>query len=182
MSFEDRLRNPLAEVVAVHHKTQASLYATALKDARFSSGFGMYPSSYRPKPGGSLVPVLFKFAFVGGLGILLNQYVLIQLVSHFGATLMLLKVALSSQAAVLVNFLLNQILVFRSRNGTGTFLHKLLLFNAVSSADLAVRLPVFWSLTSLVGWGWFTANLTSILLTFGGRFLVSEKKIWGKKS
>jgi putative flippase GtrA len=88
---------------------------------------------------------------------------------------------LSSQAAVLVNFALNNFLVFRSREGAGGLIRKVLLFNAVSSSDLLVRIPILWGLTSALGISYlYTANLVSILLTFGGRFLVSEKKIWVK--
>ncbi len=181
LSFEDRLRNPLAEVVAARRNSQAAFYSAAFRDTRFSSGFGMYPSSYKPKPGGSIAWVLFKFGFVGGLGIFLNQYVLFLLMSLYGPSLLLLKATLSSQAAILVNFYLNQLFVFRSRNGTGTSLiRKLLLFTTVSSADLIVRLPLLWSLTNILGVWWFNANLASILLTFAGRFVISEKKIWAK--
>ncbi len=181
MSVEDRLHSPFAEIIAARHNSQASFYSAALKDARFSSGFGMYPSSYKPRPGGSIAWVLFKFGFVGGLGIFLNQYVLFLLMALYGPSLLLLKAVLSSQAAILANFSLNQAFVFRSRNGTGTSLiHKLLLFTMVSSADLAVRLPLLWSLTNILGIWWFNANLASILLTFAGRFVISEKKIWAK--
>jgi len=94
----------------------------------------------------------------------------------------LLGAILSSQAAVLVNFALNNFLVFRSREGAGGLIKKVLLFNAVSSSDLLVRIPLLWGLTSALGISFlYTANLVSILLTFGGRFLVSEKKIWAKR-
>ncbi len=181
MSIEDRLRNPLADIVAARRNSQAAFYSAAFRDTRFSSGFGMYPSSYKPKPGGSVAWILFKFGFVGGLGIFLNQYVLFLLMSLYGPSLLLLKAALSSQAAILVNFSLNQVFVFKSRNGTGTSLiHKLFLFNIISSADLIMRLPLLWSLTTILGIWWFNANLASIFLTFAGRFVISEKKIWAK--
>jgi putative flippase GtrA len=71
--------------------------------------------------------------------------------------------------------------VFRSREGAGGLIKKVLLFNAVSSSDLLVRIPILWGLTSALGISYlYTANLVSILLTFGGRFVVSEKKIWAK--
>ena len=177
MTLEDRLHNPLSEITAARYKSQAAFYAAALRDARFSSGFGMYPSKYKPKKGGSIGWVLVKFGFVGGLGIFLNQYVLFLLTSLYGVSLLLLNAALSSQVAILANFGLNELFVFRSRNGT-SLLRKAMLFTLVSSADLVVRLPLLVVITNLLGGRWFYANLASIFLTFGTRFLISEKKIW----
>ena len=139
----------------------------------------MYPSSYKPKPGGSLAWILVKFGFVGGLGVFLNQYVLFVLTSLYGISYLLFNAFLSSQAAILVNFFMNDLLVFRSRNGT-SLVRRIFLFNLVSSTDLVVRLPLLWSLTNIFGIWWFWSNLGSIFLTFAGRFLISEKKIWAK--
>jgi putative flippase GtrA len=160
---------------------QGSLYASAIRDPRFSSGFGMYPppTPRHPRTGGSLAWILLKFGFVGGLGIFLNQYVLFVLTGFYGIYF-LFSAILSSQAAVLVNFALNNFLVFRSRETPGGLVRKALLFNAVSSSDLVVRLPLLWGLTTAVGISYLWSNLASIFLTFGGRFLLSEKKIWAK--
>ena len=125
--------------------------------------------------------VLFKAGLVGGLGIFLNQYVLYLLTSLYGLGLLLVNAALSSQVAILANFSLNELFVFRTRSGTG-LLRKALLFTGVSSADLVLRLPLLLLLTSLLSGAWFWANLIAILMTFGARFLISEKKIWAKHS
>ncbi len=160
---------------------QGSLYASAIRDPRFSSGFGMYPppTPKQPKTGGSIAWILLKFGFVGGLGIFLNQYVLFVLTGLYGIYF-LFSAILSSQAAVLVNFALNNFLVFRSRETAGGLVRKALLFNAVSSSDLLVRIPLLWGLTSALGISYLSSNLVAILLTFGVRFLASEKKIWAK--
>jgi len=145
----------------------------------------MYPPPPRQqiKTGGSIAWILVKFGFVGGLGIFLNQYVLFLLTSFYGVSYYLVSAVLSSQAAVIVNFALNNFLVFRSRAGAGGIAGKFLLFNMVSSSDLLVRIPLLWGLTSTLGISYlYVANLASILLTFGARFLVSEKRIWAKHS
>src|SRR2546426_9172863 len=111
LTLEDRLRNPLADVVTAPQGSQARIYAAALKDARFSSGFGMYPSGYKPKTGGSLAWTLLKFGTVGGLGIFLNQYVLFLLTSAYGISLLLVNAVLSSEVAILASFALNELLV-----------------------------------------------------------------------
>ncbi len=180
MSAEIRRINPLTEVLARRQYSQESLYRAAFRDTRFSSGFGMYPPPLRkPKTGGSIAWILIKFGFVGGLGIFLNQSVLFVLTGIYGFYF-LFGAILSSQAAVLVNFGLNNFLVFRSRDTAGGLVRKALLFNAVSSSDLLVRIPLLFGLTAALGIPYLWSNLASIFLTFGGRFLVSEKKIWAK--
>ncbi|SRR6266540_334509 len=170
----------MTEVLARRQYSQESLYRAAFRDTRFSSGFGMYPPSPRkPKTGGSIAWILVKFGFVGGLGIFLNQSVLFALTTFYGVYY-LIGAILSSQAAVLVNFALNNFLVFRSRESAGGLVRKIFLFNAVSSSDLLLRIPLLFGLTSALGVSYLWSNLASIFLTFGARFLVSEKKIWTK--
>jgi dolichol-phosphate mannosyltransferase len=139
----------------------------------------MYPPSQLPGKGGSVGWILVKFGFVGGLGIFLNQYVLFLLTSVYGLSLLVVNAFLSSQAAILANFALNEVIVFRSRSGP-SLLRKVTLFTAVSSADLVVRLPLLLVFTNLLSGRWFWANIIAILLTFGARFMISEKKIWTK--
>ena len=150
----------------------------------------MYPSTVKPKEGGSLAWLFFKFGFVGGLGLFLNEYVmyalsgitlLTNLLTLFlGPSFYLAYAILSSQVAVLVSFLMNERLVFRDRKGTGGFFRRMALFNTVSSADLVVRIPLLWSFVTFLPISALVANFESILLTFTGRFLISEKKIWAK--
>lgn len=191
MTLEDRLHSPLTEVLNRKHYSQAALYRAALRDPRFSSGFGMYPSSAKPKKPGSVAWTFLKFGFVGGLGLFLNEYIMYILTTiaiftsflagFLGNAFYLVYAILSSQAAVLANFLMNEALVFRGRKGTGGFLRRMGLFNAVSSADLVVRLPLLWSFTTFLSVNPLLSNLDSILLTFVGRFAISEKKIWTKR-
>ncbi len=170
--------------------SQAALYRAALRDPRFSSGFGMYPSTVKPGRAWSLAWTLLKFGFVGGLGLFLNEYIFLLLTSvtilasflaaFLGSSFYLVFAIISSQAAVLVNFLMNEALVFKGRKGGRRFLRRMGLFNAVSSADLALRLPLLWSLTTFLAVPALWSNLDSMLVTFVGRFAVSEKKIWSK--
>jgi len=179
LTLEDRLHNPLSQVAAARYSSNTAFYKAALKDPRFSSGFGMYPAGKIPEQGSTLAWTLVKFGFVGGLGIFLNQYILLLLTNTYGPSLLLISAFLSSQVAILTNFALNEILVFRSRTGA-SLLRKATLFTAVSSADLVVRLPLLLVITNLLSGKWFWANIAAIFLTFGARFIISEKKIWAK--
>src|SRR2546428_11274416 len=190
LTLEDRLRNPLTENLGRRQYSQAALYRAALRDTRFSSGFEMSPPVAKPsrwRPGAWLV---FKFGFVGGLGLFLNvylMYVLTQitlltslLASFLGNSSYLVYAIISSQGAVLVNFLLNDALVFRGRARTSGLLHRFSFFNSVASADLLLRLPLLWGFTTFLFVPPLLSNFESILVTFAGRFLISTKKIWPK--
>ncbi len=191
MALEDRLHSPLTELLARKPSSQAALYRAALRDPRFSSDFGMYPSIGKPGRARSLAWTLLKFGFVGGLGLFLNEYIFLLLASaavlasfltgFLGNSFYLVFAIISSQAAVLVNFLMNEALVFRGRKGGRGFLRRMGLFNAVSSADLVLRLPLLWGLTTFLAVPALWSNLDSMLVTFVGRFAISEKKIWARR-
>ena len=190
MTLEDRLRNPLTEVLGQKQYSQAALYRAALRDTRFSSGFGMYPPIAKPSRWRPVAWLLFKFGFVGGLGLFLNvylMYVLSQIslltglvASFLGGSSYLVYAIISSQAAVLVNFILNDALVFRGRARTSGFIRRFSFFNSVASADLLLRLPILWGFTTFLSVPVLLSNFDSILVTFAGRFLISTRKIWPK--
>ena len=190
MTLEDRLRNPLTDVLGQRQYSQAALYRAAIRDTRFSSGFGMYPPVAKPSRWRPVAWLVFKFGFVGGLGLFLNvylMYVLTQitlltglLASFLGNSSYLVYAILSSQGAVLVNFILNDALVFRGRARTSGFLRRFSFFNSVASADLLLRLPLLWGFTTFLLVPPLLSNFESILVTFAGRFLISTKKIWPK--
>src|SRR2546429_9461412 len=57
--------------------SQAALYRAAIRDTRFSSGFGMYPPHVvKPRRWRPAAWLVFKFGFVGGLGLFLNVYIM----------------------------------------------------------------------------------------------------------
>jgi putative flippase GtrA len=191
LTLEDRLRNPLGEVLGHRQYSQAALYRAALRDTRFSSGFGMYPPIAKPSRWRPVAWLVFKFGFVGGLGLFLNvylMYVLTQIsvltgliASFLGGSSYLVYAIISSQGAVLVNFVLNDALVFRGRARTSGFLRRFSFFNSVASADLLLRLPLLWGFTTFLSVTPLLSNFESILVTFAGRFFISTKKIWPKQ-
>lgn len=190
MTLEDRLHNPLTEVLARRQYSQVAFYRAALKDTRFSSGLGLIPPAIKPRKTGSFTWLLFKFGFVGGLGLFLNVYLMyvlmtVQVLTGFlsgflGNSYYLVDAVLSSQAVIFVSFLMNEGLVFRGRKGVGGALKRMMFFNGVSSADLVLRIPLLWGLAALLAVPAWLSNFDSIMLTFVGRFMISHKKIWPK--
>ncbi|MBO0889230.1 GtrA family protein [Candidatus Bathyarchaeota archaeon] len=191
MTLEDRLRNPFTDTLVRRQYSQAALYRAALADTRYSSGFGMYPPVVKPSRLKPAAWLIFKFGFVGGLGLFLNVYIMFLLTqlnalsnligSVLGGSVYLVYAVISSQAAVLVNFVMNEALVFRGRKGAAGFLGRFAFFNSIASADLLVRIPILWSFATVLNMNPIVSNFESILLTFGGRFFISVKKIWPKQ-
>jgi putative flippase GtrA len=151
----------------------------------------MYPPVAKPSRLRPAAWLVFKFGFVGGLGLFLNvylMYVLSQitaltslLASFLGGSSYLVYAIMSSQAAVLVNFLMNDALVFRGRARATGLVRRFTFFNSIASADLLLRLPILWGFTTFLSVQPLLSNFDSILVTFVGRFLISTKKIWPKQ-
>src|SRR5438132_12257159 len=95
--------------------SHAALYRAAIRDTRFSSGFGMYPPHIvKPSRWRPAAWLVFKFGFVGGLGLFLNVYIMYfltqitaltgLLAGFLAGSSYLVYAIFSIQAAVLVNF------------------------------------------------------------------------------
>ena len=150
----------------------------------------MYPPVPKPSRWKPLAWLVFKFGFVGGLGLFLNvylMYILTQIsfltglvTSFLGSSSYLIYAIISSEGAVLVNFVLNDALVFRGRARTTGFFRRFSFFNSVASADLLLRLPLLWGFTTFLFANPILSNFGSIMVTFAGRFLISSKKVWPK--
>ena len=120
----------------------------------------MYPPVPKPNRWRPAAWLVFKFGFVGGLGLFLNvylMYVLSQitaltslLAGFLGGSSYLVYAIISSQAAVLVNFLMNDALVFRGRARATGLVRRFTFFNSVASADLLLRLPILWGFTTFL--------------------------------
>jgi putative flippase GtrA len=102
------------------------------------------------------------------------------LAGFLGGSSYLVYAIISSQAAVLVNFLMNDALVFRGRARATGLVRRFTFFNSIASADLLLRLPILWGFTTFLSVQPLLSNFDSILVTFVGRFLISTKKIWPK--
>lgn len=150
----------------------------------------MYPQAPKPSRWRPAAWLVFKFGFVGGLGLFLNVYLMYLLTqisalnglvaSFLGGSSYIVYAIISSQAAVLVNFLMNDALVFRGRARATGLVRRFTFFNSIASADLLLRLPILWGFTTFLSIPAVLSNFDSILLTFAGRFLISSRKIWPK--
>lgn len=108
-----------------------------------------------------------KFGLVGASGIVVNEG-LLWLLTELGGLVYLLSSAISIEASIVSNFLLNDFFTFRDRRSPGTQARakRLGKFNIVSLAGLAVNLGMLWLLTEVFGVYYLLSNLAGIGLAF----------------
>jgi putative flippase GtrA len=118
-----------------------------------------------------------KFAVVGVIGIAVNQVVLFAATEFLGI-FYLISVVIASQVSTLNNFVLTEAWVFHMRESRHGVVFRYLVFNALNTATLLVRLPVVYLLTDRFGINYLVSNLFAIALTFGVRYFVADNWIW----
>jgi putative flippase GtrA len=119
------------------------------------------------------------FGLVGLSGIVVNQLLLGGLVATLHANYLVAAV-LASLGSTTSNFVLTERWVFRKRRRRGV-VARFLGYLALTLASTPVRLPILYVLTSLHGVHYLVSNLVAIVAVFGGRYLVSDLVIWGRR-
>lgn len=117
----------------------------------------------------------FKFCVVGGIGVLVNEGLLIAI--HAMGVYFLYAGAVAIEVSILSNFVLNDLWTFRDRR-SGTGLVRLVKFNALMLVGLAVNLAVLDAGTTYFGVAPEIANLVGIAVAFVLRYALSVKYAW----
>ena len=116
-----------------------------------------------------------KFAIVGGIGIVVNEGLLI-LIRSMGVYY-LTAGAVAIEISILSNFVLNDLWTFRDRR-TGTAAVRLAKFNALMIAGLVLNLAVLYAGVDYFGMTPEVANLGGIAAAFFLRYALSVKYAW----
>jgi dolichol-phosphate mannosyltransferase len=119
------------------------------------------------------------FAAVGASGIAPNL-VTLWVLSHILGMHYLLAAVVASQVAIAWNFTLSDRVVYRyrrRRHWSRRFGHFLLL----SNVDLALRIPMLALLVERTEMNYLLANLVTLVLAFGLRFVVADTLIYGRR-
>lgn len=121
-----------------------------------------------------------RFGIVGASGVVVNMGVLFLLVylgswNHIGAA------AVSTEAAILSNFVLNDRWTFRSDGASSGWLRRAGSYNAVALAGLAVSLAVLAILTDGLRMHYLTANLFAIGAATLWNYTGSSRFAWRRQ-
>jgi dolichol-phosphate mannosyltransferase len=121
-----------------------------------------------------------QFGLVGLAGLVVNQAVLAGLVSlaHWNY---LLAAVISSQASTVTAFIINELWVFRQATldpGARALPVRFLVFDALNTTSLALRLPVLFGLTSGLGINYLVSNFIAVIVFLLLRFVIADGWIW----
>lgn len=120
-----------------------------------------------------------KFALVGGVGLVVNTVLLYVLTTYvFGERLYLAAAAISLEASILNNFLLNEYWTFRDRRSGKGFLTRMLKFHGSRIVGAATSLVILYILTDLLGLYYLVSNLIAVLLGTAVNYLTSNFWVW----
>ena len=123
-----------------------------------------------------------QFATVGVLGLVVNQVLLWFLVDVVHTGHLLVSAAIATQGSTTFNFIGTESWVFSSRRAGGTrgVVKRFLVYDAVNSSALLVRLPLLQVLTAGVHMNYLVANLLTLVALTVVRFLVADLLIWSR--
>jgi len=120
-----------------------------------------------------------KFCLVGLSGVLVNMG-LLWLLTEFAGLFYLLSAAISIETSIVSNFILNDFFTFPDRRSPGAkpFFSRLLKFNLVTVAGLALNMGVLWLLTEVFGIYYLLSNLCGIAVATLWYYLVNTWWTW----
>lgn len=123
-----------------------------------------------------------QFATVGVLGLVINQVLLWFLVDVVHTGHLLLSAAIATQGSTTFNFIGTESWVFSSRRAGGVrgVVRRFLVYDAVNSSALLVRLPLLQVLTAGAHMNYLIANLITLVALTVVRFLVADLLIWSR--
>jgi len=121
----------------------------------------------------------FKFCLVGLSGVLVNIG-LLWLLTEFAGLFYLLSAAISIESSIISNFVLNDYFTFSDRRSpqAKSFINRLLKFNLVSLAGLAINMGVLGLLTEVFGVYYLLSNLCGIAVATLWNYLVNTWWTW----
>ena len=123
---------------------------------------------------------LTAFAAVGLTGLAVNTLLLAFFTRTFGLYY-ILSAILATQGSTLWNFVLSERWVFRGGVHRHSRTRRVVLFYAVNNAALALRGPMLFVLTSVVGIHYLLSNVISLGALTIARFLIADTWIWAKR-
>jgi dolichol-phosphate mannosyltransferase len=123
-----------------------------------------------------------KFCLVGATGTAVNMG-LLWLLTEFASFPYLVSSAISIETSIIVNFSLHSFFTFSDQRPSTlkAFFRRLLPYNLVSLAGLAINMGILWLLTEKAGLYYLLANLIGIVTVTLWRYLVSRRWIWKQR-
>jgi dolichol-phosphate mannosyltransferase len=119
-----------------------------------------------------------KFVLTGASGLLVNTLLLF-LATTIGGLYYLVSAILATQGSSLWNFALTEFWVFGDRRTRAGRLGRFVAFLLMNNAAFAVRGPMLYVLTSVLGINYLISNVITLAVLLGVRYLLADRLIWG---
>lgn len=113
---------------------------------------------------------------VGGIGTLLNAFILYVLVDYLNWHHLLAPVV-SFVIIVCVNYLLNSKFTFKDRNTTN---RSFIYYVAISALSYPIYFGCYWLLTDVIGIWYIASSIIAIIVRFMFNYIGSNKFAWAK--
>jgi dolichol-phosphate mannosyltransferase len=133
----------------------------------------------RLMPADSGVRRFVKFCLVGTSGVVVNMGLLWLLTERAGL-FYLASAPIAIEMSIINNFILNDIWTFKDRRAPGVAARfmRLLKFNLVSAAGIAINMAVLWACTELLGVYYLVSNLFGIAAAMVWNFVANLSWTW----
>ena len=118
-----------------------------------------------------------RFLLVGFVGLILNNALLWVLTEH-ARVYYVASSLLATEITIITNFVINHSWTFGSLSGAGSYLGKLVKFNAVSIGGLLLSVVLLLALTEIGGLHYLVSNIVAIGFSSAVRYLGSRRWIW----
>lgn len=121
---------------------------------------------------------IFKFAFVGATGAILNLAILFALTNYILIWYMI-SALIATECSILWNFYLNTKVTFNYRflNGSEIFTAAF-KYHLSSLAGLVINITALFALTEFLKIYYLFSELLAIILAFGINYLISTRYVW----
>jgi dolichol-phosphate mannosyltransferase len=120
---------------------------------------------------------LVCYGLVGGSGVLVNMGMLYALVAGAGWN-HIVAAGIASELSILTNFALNDRWTFSDRQ-PGTWVNRVLQYNAVALGGMVISLTVLAALTGIGGLHYLLANLIAIAVATLSNYVLNMRFTWG---
>jgi len=121
---------------------------------------------------------IFKFAFVGATGALLNLAIIIVLTNYILIWYMISAI-IAIECSILWNFYLNTKVTFNYKFLNGSeILTAAFKYHLSSLAGLIINIAALFALTEFLKIYYLFSELLAIILAFGINYLISTRYVW----
>jgi len=116
---------------------------------------------------------------VGAVGTSINMG-LLWILTEFAGLAYLASSAIAIETSILCNYTIHSYFTFSDQRPKTpkAFLYRMLKYNMVSLAGMAINMGILWFFTEVVGLYYLISNIIGIVSVTVWRFLVSKKWVW----